>query len=74
MIRSGKVRVASFEFGGCNIDSRTFFQDFFYFFRENGMDRIFRITPSGYLYPIADYKEMDEQFRATNFVVMRKKG
>jgi FkbM family methyltransferase len=36
-----------FEFGGCNIDTRTFLQDFFYFLTPLGFS-IFRITPSGY--------------------------
>ena len=28
------VKVIQFEFGGCNIDTRTYFQDFWYFFKE----------------------------------------
>ena len=27
-----KVRLIQFEFGGCNIDTRTYFQDFWYYF------------------------------------------
>jgi FkbM family methyltransferase len=69
MFGGRKIRMVSFEFGGCNIDSRTYFQDFWYFFRDNGMDLVFRIAPSGHLVPIDHYKEMDEQFRTTNFLV-----
>ena len=29
-----KVKLIQFEFGGCNIDTRTYFQDFWYFFSE----------------------------------------
>ncbi len=58
-----------FEFGGCNIDTRTYFQDFFYFFKDQGMT-IHRVTPSGYLHPIKKYSEMDEQFRTTNYLVV----
>jgi FkbM family methyltransferase len=65
------IRMVSFEFGGCNIDSRTFFQDFYYFFTERGMSAIYRIAPSGNLVPIERYREIDEQFRTTNFLVLQ---
>jgi FkbM family methyltransferase len=68
MFSERRIGIVSFEFGGCNIDSRTFLQDFYYFFQERGMT-MFRITPSGYLWPIRKYQEMDEQFRTTNFIV-----
>jgi FkbM family methyltransferase len=71
MLNQRRIRMVSFEFGGCHLDSRTFFQDFFYFFKEHHMDGIFRITPSGFLMPIKKYKENYEQFRPTNFVVFR---
>ena len=70
MFNKQKINIVTFEFGGCNIDTRSFFQDFYYFFKDVQMD-IFRITPSGYLYPINSYKEIFEQFRTTNFVAMR---
>ncbi len=69
MIESGSVDMVTFEFGGCNIDTRTFFRDFYYLFCETGY-KILRITPSGYLSSIASYKEIDEQFRTTNFIAM----
>jgi FkbM family methyltransferase len=68
---AGSVGVVTFEFGGCNIDTRTYFQDFFYFFQKHGM-RLYRITPSGFLYPIAKYLEQFEQFRTTNFLAVRE--
>lgn len=71
MFQEGRIRMVSFEFGGCNIDTRTFFRDFWYFFKENGMPRIFRITPSGHLVPIRYYKEVYEQFRTTNFLALQ---
>jgi FkbM family methyltransferase len=67
MFENGRIRMATFEFGGCNIDTRTYFQDFFYFFAQVGM-RISRITPAGRLHPIDAYCEIEEQFRTTNFV------
>lgn len=63
------VCVVQFEFGGCNIDSRTFFQDYFYFFREAGF-RILRLGPKG-LEPIDRYREIDEVFTTTNFFAQR---
>jgi FkbM family methyltransferase len=64
------VGMVMFEFGGCNIDTRTYFQDFFYFFQGCGM-RLYRITPSGFLFPIAKYLEQFEQFRTTNFLAVQ---
>jgi len=69
MFDAKSINVVAFEFGGCNIDTRTFFQDFWYFFSEINM-KLFRITPSGYLYPIDSYKETHEQLRTTNFVAI----
>jgi FkbM family methyltransferase len=65
------VNMVTFEFGGCNIDTRTFFQDFFYFFQDHQM-RISRITPAGYLCELKSYKEVFEQFRTTNFMCDRR--
>lgn len=73
MLTKQAIEVVSFEFGGCNIDTCSYFQDFYYFFKSVGM-RIFRITPSGYLYPIDSYLEIYEQFRTTNFVAIRNHG
>jgi len=63
------IGMVTFEFGGCNIDTRSYFQDFWYFFQGVGM-RILRITPSGYLHPVEAYNELHEQFRTTNFVAL----
>jgi FkbM family methyltransferase len=69
MFEKRAVGMATFEFGGCNIDTRTYYKDFFYFFRKNGM-HVYRITPTGYLHPLPEYREIDEQFRTTNFVAI----
>jgi FkbM family methyltransferase len=70
MFARNAIGVVTFEFGGCNIDTRSFFQDYFYFFRDAGM-RIYRISPRGYLRAIDRYQEACEQFRTTNFVAVR---
>jgi FkbM family methyltransferase len=67
MFDNKKIRMVSFEFGGCNIDTRTFFRDFFNFFRSRKME-LYRITHSGGLLPISFYREIYEQFRTTNFL------
>lgn len=69
MFEKKAIDMVSFEFGGCNIDTRTFLQDFWYFFIEQKM-KMFRITPAGYLVPIKKYKEADEQFKTTNFIAI----
>jgi len=74
LFRNRSIARVMFEFGGTQIDSRTFFQDFFYFF-EGVQMRLHRVTPSGYLYPLKSYREVYEQFllrilwrrRLTNF-------
>lgn len=65
-----KIQIVQFEFGGSNIDSRTYFQDFWYFFYDLGFD-IYRISPRGPI-PILCYSEQDEIFKATNFIAVRK--
>lgn len=63
------VKVVQFEFGGCNIDTRTYFQDFWYFFSQANF-KIFRIGPSG-LIEILTYSENDECFLTTNYLAIR---
>jgi FkbM family methyltransferase len=59
------LRVLQFEFGGCNIDTRTYFQDFWYFLTEAGLE-IYRLGPGG-LNRIREYSERDEMFVTTNY-------
>ena len=66
-----QVKLIQFEFGACNIDTRTFFQDFWYFF--SGKDfALYRITPRGAVY-IPTYRDMDELFVTTNYIAINKK-
>lgn len=67
-IRSTKL--IQFEFGGCNIDTRTYFQDFWYFFKELNFD-LFRITPFG-AESIKTYRESEEYFSTTNYIAVNK--
>ena len=66
-----KTKLIQFEFGGCNIDTRTFFKDFWYFFLEKNFI-IYRITPRG-CNLIKNYIESDEYFYGpTNYIAINK--
>jgi len=69
LFEKGRVRMCSFEFGGCNLDSRTFLRDFFEFFGKFDME-IFRITPAGTLVHLPRYQESLESFATTNYVAL----
>lgn len=64
-----KIRFIQFEFGGANIDSRTFFQDFFYLLHDNYT--LYRVLSDG-LYEITTYNERFEIFLTSNYLAIRK--
>jgi FkbM family methyltransferase len=66
------IGVVQFEFGGCNIDSRTFFRDFWTFFAEWGFV-LYRIAPLGVV-RIPRYREADEFFSTTNYLAVNQRG
>lgn len=68
MIKSGAVDIIQFEFGGCNIDSKTFVQDFYYFLE--GFD-FYRLMRDG-LYKIDKYDQKLEVFQNINFLAIRR--
>ena len=63
-----KTKSIQFEFGGTCIDTRTFLQDFWYFFSKNNY-QIYRMTPFG-LQKIDAYRECDESLYYTNFIAV----
>jgi FkbM family methyltransferase len=69
MLKKHKIDFIQFEFGGCNIDSRTYFQDFYYLLSKDFY--IYRIVVDG-LHIIDNYKEMFEAFTTTNYLAERK--
>ena len=69
ILKSNSIDFIQFEFGGCNIDSRTFFQDFYYLLKDDFY--IYRIIQDG-LYPIEKYEEACECFITTNFFAERR--
>lgn len=62
------IKVIQFEFGGCNIDTRTFWKDFWDILSTNGF-KIYRITPFGNV-EIKNYRYTDEYFVTTNFLAV----
>ncbi len=61
------IGALAFEFGGCNIDTRTYFRDFWYFLTERGY-KLARINPFFTPMPIRNYSEALEDFRITNII------
>jgi FkbM family methyltransferase len=70
MLDRKAIDLIQFEFGGCNIDSRTYFQDFFYLLDPDF--RLHRIVRDG-LTPVDRYREADEIFITTNFLAIRRR-
>lgn len=62
------VRVMQFEFGGCNIDTRTYWKDFHALLAGAGFS-LYRITPLG-PEPLTRYDETDEYYSTTNFIAV----
>lgn len=69
LIDNGNIRFIQFEFGGCDIDAKVYFRDFYYFFKDKY--HIYRIHPNG-LTLINKYSEYLEQFTTTNYLVELK--
>lgn len=69
LLNSKRVDFIQFEFGGCNIDSRTYFKDFYCLLKDNY--KIYRILKDG-LYPIEQYREQYESFAITNYLAEKK--
>lgn len=69
-LRRGAIGALSFEFGSGNINSRTFFHDFWDLLTPHGYE-ISRVTPAGRLLPIPGYYEDLEYFRGVSNYVAR---
>jgi len=69
MISSDSIDFVQFEFGGCNIDSRTFFRDFFDLLSSKYV--LNRILVDGLL-PITRYHEKYEIFATTNYLAVNR--
>ena len=63
-----RVKLVQFEFGSAHVDTRMFFQDFWYFFQSHGFE-LYRITPHG-AHKMTAYKDRDECFSTTNYIAL----
>jgi len=70
-LRKGTIGALTFEFGGANIDSRTYFQDFWYFLTPLGFS-LYRISPNGSAIVLNQYSETCEYYRASNYLAVRR--
>ncbi len=68
MFAERRIRIVQFEFGGCNIDSRTYFRDYYNFF--SGEFQLYRILSNG-LRRIEKYSERLEIFESANYLAIR---
>jgi FkbM family methyltransferase len=67
-----KIKALSFEFGSGNVNSRTYFRDFWNFLTPLGFE-LRRITPGGSTVPVKEYYEDLEAFRGvTNYIAILK--
>ena len=67
------IGVVFFEFGSANVNSRTFFRDFWKLFGEHEYE-LYRVLPGGATLPIPHYEDSLEYFRgASNYIAVRGK-
>ena len=69
MLEAGAINYIQFEFGGCNIDSKVFFKDFFFLLQDKY--RIYRILKNGWQ-EIKQYQQKLEIFMIANFICEKK--
>jgi FkbM family methyltransferase len=69
LIKSNSIAMVQFEFTSCNIDSKTYLQDFYYFLSP--YFNIYRILRYGF-YKLPKYRETDEIFVDTNYLAILK--
>ena len=68
-LSQGKIKAIQIEFGGCNIDSRTFIRDFWNLLNKDFI--MYRIMKDG-LIEVKKYNETMEIFSCTNFFFAKR--
>jgi FkbM family methyltransferase len=66
------LKVIQFEFGGTDIDSRTFFHDFWSFFETKEFD-LYRLSPKGKI-RVSSFQERDEVFSFTTYFAIAREN
>ncbi len=70
LLSKGRIDVIQFEFSAANLESRTYFRDFFQLLNDRYL--LYRVLQSG-LYPLDRYRESYEVFKgATNYLALRR--
>jgi FkbM family methyltransferase len=69
LLNSEQIDFIQLEFGGCHIDSRTYFRDIFYYLNDHY--RIYRVLRDG-LRLLDDYDESHEIFMTANFLAQAR--
>lgn len=69
LLEEGRIRAIQIEFGGCNVDSRIFFRDFWDLLHEKY--HVYRILKDG-LWEIEKYTVRMEIFEICNFLFVKK--
>jgi len=72
LLATGKISALSFEFGGCNIDSRTFIKDFWRLLVVQYGYKLYRVLPGRRVMAIEYYDESLEQFQWQTLLACRK--
>ena len=68
LFQQNKIRAIAFEFGGCNIDSRTFFKDFYQLLVYEYGFTMYRLAPGRKLISMQSYNESLERFSWQNIL------
>jgi len=68
LFQQKKIRALTFEFGGCNVDSRTFFKDFWQLLVYEYGFKMYRIAPGRKLISLRSYSESLERFSWQNIL------
>jgi FkbM family methyltransferase len=66
MINENKIRFIQFEYGSCNVDTRTFLKDFYQLLQHKY--RFYRVHPEG-LIPCFEYQECYDCFNLCNYLL-----
>lgn len=69
LLKQKRIKNIQIEFGGCNIDSRTYFRDFWNLLHEDF--EVYRILQDGF-WKISGYSERLECFVTTNYLFVQK--
>jgi FkbM family methyltransferase len=68
LFQQNKIRAIAFEFGACNIDSRTYFKDFWQLLVYEYGFTMYRIAPGRKLISMQSYNESLERFSWQNIL------